>query len=496
MRVRCRVYQSCGVASRRSIPRHCVVETRKTGSKDKLKSALVSCLTAHLTAGREAGLPSSEEIEHQYRLGRRNQVSSGPPEESPAELRRQIEPWLSAVLESEHLSLLVGSGLPIGTASALGVEALDMEPTTLDTNAYSREVAERASALAEASGRSSPNIEDQFRAILELISGLRITKDGALRDWEELLSTKFADFAKSVLLGEREIAEKLLQEESSSEGGTAAVVDQLVSFFLTFASRSPVRDRLHVFTTNYDRLVEYICDLAGLWKIDRFVGGLTPRFRASRLDIDLHYNPPGIRGEPRYLEGVIRLTKLHGSIDWSFRDGVLQRNPMPFGCDDDLLPIVGDPKDSLIIYPNAAKDVETGEFPYAELFRDFSAAIVRPNSVLVTYGYGFSDDHINRIIIDMLSIPSTHLMVVSYDDAGGRVSRFLNEVGRESQTSVLRGPSLASLEPLTGWYLPRPSLDEITWREAQLLRRRQKLVHPPETEDEGGAEAETTPNSS
>ena len=39
-------------------------------------------------------------------------------------------------------------------------------------------------------------------------------------------------------------------------------------------------------------------------------------------------------------------------------------------------------------YPNAAKDKETTEYPYVELFRDFAAAICRPNSTLVTYGYG------------------------------------------------------------------------------------------------------------
>ena len=50
-----------------------------------------------------------------------------------------------------------------------------------------------------------------------------------------------------------------------------------------------------------------------------------------------------------------------------------------------------------MIYPNAAKDVETAYYPYAEVFRDFSATLCRPNSSLVTYGYGFGDDHINRM---------------------------------------------------------------------------------------------------
>ena len=90
----------------------------------------------------------------------------------------------------------------------------------------------------------------------------------------------------------------------------------LVNFLMSFASRNGTRDRLQIFTTNYDRLIECGAELAGLHLLDRFVGQLCPLFRSSRLDLDMHYNPPGIRGEPRYLEGVARLTKLHGSLDW------------------------------------------------------------------------------------------------------------------------------------------------------------------------------------
>ena len=74
--------------------------------------------------------------------------------------------------------------------------------------------------------------------------------------------------------------------------------------------------------------------MAGLRMIDRFVGTLAPVFRASRLDVDLHYNPPGIRGEPRYLEGVARFTKLHGSVDWVDCDGAVRRIGLPFGAPD------------------------------------------------------------------------------------------------------------------------------------------------------------------
>jgi hypothetical protein len=43
--------------------------------------------------------------------------------------------------------------------------------------------------------------------------------------------------------------------------------------------------------------------------------------------------------------------------------------------------------------------METAFYPYADLFRDFSASLCRPNSSLVTCGYGFGDDHVNRAII-------------------------------------------------------------------------------------------------
>ena len=161
---------------------------------------------------------------------------------------------------------------------------------------------------------------------------------------------------------------------------------------MSFASRAASRERLHIFTINCDRLIERGCDLAGLRIIDRFVGAIEPGFRFSRLQIDMHYTPPGIRGEPRHLEGVIHLTKLHGSLDWRYEQQRLFRTALPFAADDNYPSTPLSPRQSLIIYPNAVKDVETAAYQYADLFRDFSAAICQPNSVLVTYGYGYGDD--------------------------------------------------------------------------------------------------------
>ena len=241
--------------------------------------------------------------------------------------------------------------------------------------------------------------------------------------------------------------------------------------------RTGNRERLNIFTTNYDRLIEVGAELAGIHLMDRFVGTMIPIFRSSRLNLDIHYNPPGIRGEPRYLEGVARLTKLHGSVDWVQNEDEIRRIGLPFGADN-IVPYLNAPglkgADALklMIYPNSAKDRETAEYPYVELFRDFAAAICRPNSTLVTYGYGFGDEHINRVIHDMLTIPSTHLVVISFNDPIGRILQFYYESAHYAQMSVLMGSNLGDITNLANDYLPKSAIDRTTIRMAELLQHR------------------------
>ncbi len=441
---------------------------------------------------------------HRVRTGSHHWEDDEPPAE-PAVHRKRVEPWLAALLQAEHVNLLVGSGLTTAIATLAAAHAVDMKSAT-----FACELADAVDRVAKDSaercGRGEPNLEDQFRAARELIAGLRIlataggedeiaTRAGQLLAcWETALDERLRKLLSAVLATERGIA-----AAAWPAGPEANRIRRLLgSFLLTFASRAASRERLHIFTTNYDRVVEYGCDLLGLRVLDRFIGGLKPVFRASRLGIDLHYNPPGIRGEPRYLEGVVRLTKLHGSIDWSHEQrasGALRivRSAVPFGAAENHPDLPDHPRNGLIIYPNPAKDVETLEYPYAELFRDFAAAACQPNAVLVTYGYGFGDDHINRVVRDMLTIPSTHLAVLSYDAAGGRIERFCGETGRDEQISLLVGDHFGDLATLVDNYLPKPAIDRTTWRMVELENRRtpHRSSEPekkPEESSGGGSE--------
>lgn len=386
------------------------------------------------------------------------------------ELRSRVEPWLTALFQSEHLSLLAGSGLTHAVHYlAAGEAAAGMGEVTLSS--YKNEIKKSAEDTAKKVGRETGNLEDQLRVANELLRGLEILgKSEEAKTLDTELTSAMEAFAKSILQSETSIAKAA---DANRENGFNA----LVTFLMSFASRTGVRDRLNIFTTNYDRLIEAGAELAGLHLLDRFLGNLMPIFRSSRLDLDMHYNPPGIRGEPRYLEGVARFTKLHGSVDWVQVNNDIRRIGLPFGADD-VGPYLKAPglressAHKLMIYPNAAKDRETSDYPYVELFRDLAAAVCRPNSTLITYGYSFGDEHISRVIRDMLTIPSTHLVVISREDPLGRIMQIYEELGRPSQISLMIGPVLADLKILTETFLPKAAIDKTTFRMSELLKQR------------------------
>ncbi|WP_236074904.1 SIR2 family protein [Teredinibacter purpureus] len=398
---------------------------------------------------------------------------------TPDFIRSRVEPWLTALFQSEHLNLLVGAGL----SAAVQESATGQPPQGMgwieDLKICRSEINAHVEKAATAAGRNKGNIEDQIRSLNELIKGIEVLTaldrpnqkllDG-LEQLQKELSRALKEFSRSISHGEN------LIRNSDSDLKTETF-NYLVNFLMSFSSRTATRDRLHIFTTNYDRILETGAEIAGLRLVDRFVGSIAPIFRSSRLEVDYHYNPPGIRGEPRYLEGVARFTKLHGSLDWYANEGAIRRFGLPFGAAsvEPFLQVEGAGTanyQQLMIYPNSVKDRETSEYPYVELFRDLASATCRPNSTLVTYGYSFGDEHINRVLTDMLTIPSTHIVIIAYADPLGRIMSFIKDSGRQAQISLLLGDHLGGLKTLVDYYLPKAAIDRTSIRMAELLKSR------------------------
>ena len=403
--------------------------------------------------------------------------------EPDAKTRDEVEPWLTALFQSEHLSLLVGTGLSYAVHGLVPQkeECVDLMLgcALTSSDAYKGLLEAAACESAKKAGRGKPNIEDRIRVANDFIRGMEMCVTGGASGAAELgrelcklkkeLRDKLGAFAGKLLKMERDI---VLQ--SSTGDGWGSPSGYLANFLMCFSGRPITKDRLNIFTTNYDRLIEHGAELAGIRLLDRFVGTVNPVFRSSRVEVDMHYDPPGIRGEPRHLEGVARFTKLHGSLDWGMRKGVVRRVALPYGAES--VEKYSEDGDTLMVYPNEGKDRETAEYPYVELFRDFAASVCRPNTTLVVYGYSFGDSHINRVIRDMLTIPSTHLVIISYKDGAGddpgRIQGFCEDLQRGGQISLLVGKHLAGLKPLVDNYLPKPFVDHATIEMAAVQRAR------------------------
>ena len=383
----------------------------------------------------------------------------------------KIEPWLSAIFQSEHFSLLIGSGLTNAVSFLAGITPQAMGRLSFNGK-YNKNITSYADKSASAMERGEANLEDDFRVALDLLRGYEILEDKNGTSLKKELDEALAKFIKQVLKTESDFNNQLCDVDKPKSDAALEAFRYLNSFLLSFSSRAASRERLNIFTTNYDRFLEFGCDEVGVILLDRFRGKLQPIFRNTRLELDFHYNPPGIRGEPRYVEGVARLTKLHGSVDWQFKgNGKIIRALLPFGASDTHPEIPESPTDHVVIYPNSAKDIETAYYPYSELFRDFSTAVCRPNSAIVTYGYGFGDSHINRIIADMFTIPSTHLVIIAFSDPGSRIQKFLKDKNK-AQYTLLIGSHFGDLKHLVDYYLPKSAIDRLTIKMSDLVGRR------------------------
>ena len=83
--------------------------------------------------------------------------------------RKKIEPWLTAVFQSEHLSLLLGSGFTLAINNIAKVKAQGMR--RIKFKSFAKEIDKWSIESAKQMERGVPNFEDDIRSALELIKG-------------------------------------------------------------------------------------------------------------------------------------------------------------------------------------------------------------------------------------------------------------------------------------------------------------------------------------
>ena len=71
----------------------------------------------------------------------------------------------------------------------------------------------------------------------------------------------------------------------------------------------------------------------------------------------------------------------------------------------------------------------------------------------------------------MLTLPSTHLVIISFDTASGRIMNFYERMN-PAQITLIIGNHIGSLQNLVDNYLPKAAIDRIQERLVRTLEKR------------------------
>ena len=229
--------------------------------------------------------------------------------------------------------------------------------------------------------------------------------------------------------------------------------------FLTSLLQRPLNlRRANIFTLNYDLAFEYACDELGIEYINGFVGFNKRNFRPEVYSYDFFFPGDTTEGKVRRIERVIKYYKLHGSLNWVYRN---QNKNNPYGLYEIPIELVRmnlkneeDNLGEIMIYPTSSKKEYTLNFPYSELFRKFADRLQQPVAVLFVVGYSFYDEHINDIIYQALANPSFTLIIVDFKGTGngGEIKR-LNDL-KDPRIIICQGEELGDFKYFSKELLP------------------------------------------
>lgn len=173
--------------------------------------------------------------------------------------------------------------------------------------------------------------------------------------------------------------------------------------FAAWAARADYHLPLEVFTVNYDLVLERAFEELGVPYFDGFVGTLAARFRTELVEA-----APG-QGDAWMPSFIVRLWKLHGSVNWRWDDGA-RREVLRLGS----AVAAGA---AAAIYPSDAKYEESRRVPFVVLQDRLRRALHHPETLVLIAGYSFGDEHLNEVLFDAAQRrPRTEFVAFCYGD--------------------------------------------------------------------------------
>lgn len=285
------------------------------------------------------------------------------------------------------IGFFIGAGCPLSIRVNEREEngETTSEPLIWDVAGLTRIIADRLSSRDE----TTPSTWDKIVKI--------VVDDGGDKGNIELILSRIRIFAS--VAGNGEVRGLTANELFTLDENVCNIISEVVNRLLpskdspyhnlAIWSRSIHRDRpVHLFTTNYDLLMEQALEESSAPYFDGFIGSRKAFFDLGAVE-DEGLLPP------RWT----RLWKLHGSLNWRLENG--------------MTVVRSDQKtdeQSYLIYPSHLKYDQSRKMPYLAMLDRLKAFLLAPSALLFICGYSFADEHINDVICRSLETnPTAHV---------------------------------------------------------------------------------------
>lgn len=158
------------------------------------------------------------------------------------------------------------------------------------------------------------------------------------------------------------------------------------------------RKVVNVVSTNYDKIAEYAACQTSAYVNIGFTTGIMGKLKENVVS-----NPKKLEDD---YTGYINILKVHGSLDWFKRDGMILNFPnttvIPTGCTP------------CIITPGTNKYERTQQEPHRQLLSTVDKVFGSATGYLCI-GYGFNDQHVQPFLLKNARSKKAKILIVTKD---------------------------------------------------------------------------------
>lgn len=295
-----------------------------------------------------------------------------------------LQKLIAEILQIENLSFLVGAGCSsnILNGQELGISTMYQ---------LYKKFFKKNATFSVNDILLENKFENNLEKLMEFLLALNIV------NYEFIASKKEIDnqIDKKISIVKNFLLEEIKRGLESYE------VKEIYKNFYSKISQRNRKNPINIYTTNYDLFNEIALDELGFPYNNGFIGSYKRTFSPKAYNYIYVENMNLNKSYWERVPTFYNIIKLHGSISW-IKNGeeIIEKDYKNINTEE-----------SLMIYPTPMKDRTTLMVPYSDMFRIMENQLAKKNSTLVVMGYSFSDEHINRIILNALSVQSFNLVI-------------------------------------------------------------------------------------